>query len=70
LRDWRILAASSKRALSSTSAVTDLPISAASQSASTMGLSFDVRYSVCLIATTLGSRAAWLRKRMTMSKVS
>ena len=65
-----MLAASSNRALSSTSATTDLPDSAASHRALTMGLSRLVRYSVCLIATTSGSRAACCRKRTTMSKVS
>ena len=38
-----MFAASSKRALSSMSAVTDLPASAASQSAATIGLSREVR---------------------------
>jgi hypothetical protein len=38
-----MFAASSKRALSSTSAVTDFPSSAASQSASTMGELREVR---------------------------
>ena len=42
-RDQRILASSSKRALSSISAVTDFPASAASISARTMGDSADVR---------------------------
>ena len=54
-----MLRASSKRALSSTRATTCLPISAALISAATMGLSPEVRYSVSLIASTLGSRAAW-----------
>src|SRR5215470_3098879 len=42
-RDQRMLASSSKRALSSISAVTDFPASAASTSARTMGDSADVR---------------------------
>ena len=42
-RAQRMLASSSKRALSSTSAVTDLPASAASISARTIGLSAEVR---------------------------
>ena len=42
-RDWRMLAASSKRAFNSTRAVTDLPSSAASHKASTMGERLDVR---------------------------
>ena len=42
-RAQRILASSSKRAFSSTSAVTDLPASAASASARTIGLSGEVR---------------------------
>ncbi len=49
------MASSSKRARSSTIAVTDLPASAASISALTIGLSRLVRYSVCLTATTAGS---------------
>ena len=42
-RAQRMLASSSKRALSSTSAVTDLPASAASASARMIGLSDEVR---------------------------
>src|SRR6266478_6990025 len=42
-RAQRILASSSNRALSSTSAVTDLPASAASARALMIGLSLDVR---------------------------
>ena len=54
-----MFACSSKRALSSTSAATCLPASAARMSEPTIGLSPDVRYSVCLIASTSGSAAAW-----------
>ncbi len=50
--------ASSKRAFSSTSAVTCLPFSAACISARVIGESPLVRYSVCLMASTLGSLAA------------
>jgi hypothetical protein len=39
-----------------------LPISAARPSAFTIGLSTDVRYRVCLIASTWGSAAAaWMK---------
>src|SRR6516165_650958 len=69
-RDQRIFASSSKRALSSIRAVTDLPASAASTSARTMGDSADVRYSVCLMATTSGSRAACCRNWTTTSNDS
>jgi hypothetical protein len=65
-----MLAASSKRAFNSTRAVTDLPASAASISAPTMGLSDEVRYRVCLIATTSGSAAAWRMNCTTVSKLS
>jgi hypothetical protein len=64
------LFSSSKRALISTRAVTFLPLSAASIRAATIGLSLEVRYSVCLIASTLGSRAAWRRNCTTTSKLS
>src|SRR6187551_2080032 len=53
-----MLACSSNRALISTSATTCLPAAAASMSALTIGESPDVRYSVCLMASTLGSAAA------------
>ena len=61
-----MFAVSSKRALISTSASTALPASAAAMSASTMGLSPEVRYSVCLMASTLGSRAACSRNACTL----
>ena len=48
-----MFAASSNRALSSITTVTSLPARAASTSASTTGESAPVRYSVCLIASTL-----------------
>ena len=54
-----MLACSSKRALSSTTAATCLPASAAWMSDAAMGLSPEVRYSVCLMARTSGSAAAW-----------
>ncbi|MNS92399.1 hypothetical protein D3C72_1265350 [compost metagenome] len=60
-RAQRRLASSSKRAFSSIRAVTFLPFSAASIRAATMGLSLEVRYRVCLMAMTLGSRAACRR---------
>ena len=54
-----MLASSSNLALSSTSATTCLPSSAARINARMIGLScVDVRYIVCLIARTAGSRAA------------
>ena len=54
-----MLATSSKRAVSSTNATVCMPDSAARTSARTMRLSSpDVRYSVCLIASTAGSREA------------
>src|SRR3546814_10700267 len=65
-----MFASSSKRALISTIAVTDLPASAASISALTIGLSFEVRYSVCLMAMTEESEAAWRRNWTTTSKLS
>ncbi len=59
MRARSMLACSSKRALSSTSATTCLPASAAFTSDATMPASSPpVRYSVCLIASTCGSRAA------------
>jgi hypothetical protein len=54
-----MLALSSKRAFSSTSAATCLPPSAARIRDFTMGLSPDVRYSVILMASTCGSTDAW-----------
>jgi hypothetical protein len=54
-----MLAASSKRALSSTSAATCLPRSAARTSDLMIELSPEVRYSASLMARTLGSRDAW-----------
>ena len=62
-----MLASSSKRALSSTSTATCLPRSAARMSAFTIGLSPEVRYSVCLMASTWGSTAAWRMKACTES---
>ena len=50
---------SSKRALSSTSAATCLPRSAARMSEWMIELSPDVRYSVSLMASTFGSTDAW-----------
>ena len=61
-----MLACSSNRALISTSATTCLPASAASMSALTIGESPDVRYRVCLIASTFGSAAACSMKRCTV----
>ena len=43
-----------------------MPAAAASISASTMGLSPEVRYSVCLIASTFGSAAACSRNACTL----
>ena len=54
-----MLACSSKRAVSSTSATTCLPDSAARISERMIGLFLpEVRYSVCLMASTDGSEAA------------
>ncbi|MNC82079.1 hypothetical protein D3C75_1354460 [compost metagenome] len=50
--------------------MTFLPFSAASIRAATMGLSLEVRYRVCLMAMTLGSRAACRRNWTTTSKLS
>ena len=63
-----ILAASSKRAMSSMITVTSLPARAAATRWSMIGLFAPVRYSVILIASTLGSRAAALMKSMTGEK--
>ena len=65
-----MLLSSSKRAFSSTSAVTCLPSSAARCSAFTSGDSPPVRYKVCLIASTRGSSAACDKKSITASKDS
>lgn len=65
-RAQAMLACSSKRALISTSATTCFPASAASISARTIGESPEVRYSVCLIASTLGSAAACSMNRCTL----
>ena len=61
---------SSKRAFSSTTAVTDLPASAAAISALMTADCLPARYNVCLIATTSGSAAACRRKAITTSNVS
>ena len=68
---WRgsMLASSSKRARSSMMVVTSLPLCAAATSASTMGESAPVRYSVCLMASTCGSAAARRRKSITGAKL-
>ena len=60
-----MLACSSNRAFSSTRATTCLPASAARTSERMIGLSADVRYRVCLIARTSGSRAACSTKAST-----
>ncbi len=62
-----MLAASSKRALSSTRATTCLPFSAARISDLTTGESPDVRYSVILMPATWGSSAAWAMNTSTES---
>src|SRR5580658_6521493 len=67
LRTQPILASSSPRALISTTTTTCLPASAASISASTISESPLVRYSVCLIASTLGSAAAEVTSRCTLA---
>ena len=66
MRARSMFACSSKRALSSTSATTCLPCSAAvDERARRCRLSAPaVRYSVCLIASTSGSRAAWCDERL------
>ena len=61
-----MFAFSSNRALISTTTTTCLPASAASISASTIGDWPLVRYSVCLIASTLGSAAASSTSRCTV----
>ncbi len=61
-----MLASSSNLAVSSTSATTCLPDSAARISDRTIPPSPpEVRYRVCLIARTRGSRAAWSMKPST-----
>ena len=59
-----ILAASSPRAFSSTSAATCLPLSAARIRALTTGLSPDVLYRVCFIASTPGVARRLLDERL------
>src|SRR5579864_5284822 len=61
-----MLARSSNLALISTTTTTCFPASAASISASTIGLSPLVRYSVCLMASTRGSAAASSTSRCTV----
>jgi hypothetical protein len=70
MRAHPMLLASSKRALSSTSTATCLPFSAASSSALTTGELLPTRYSVCLMASTWGSRAAARRNSTTGSNES
>ena len=60
-----MLACSSKRAWSSTTAVTCLPAWDARISEATIGLSSPVRYRVCLMASTSGSSAARATKAST-----
>src|SRR5215469_5293666 len=62
-----MLASSSPLALISTTTTTCLPASAALMSASTISESPLVRYSVCLIASTLGSAAAETTRRWTLA---
>ena len=69
LAQWR-LRSSSKRAISSTTAVTCLPRSAARMSAATTGESVPGRYSVCLMASTSGSSAACSTSARTASNAS
>src|ERR1039458_2757908 len=54
-----------RRAFTSTSAATCLPCSAARTSAETIAVSSEVRYRVCLIASTFGSSAAWVMNAST-----
>ncbi len=65
-----MLLSSSKRALSSSSTATCLPLAAASMSASTTGALRPTRYSVVLMASTSGSSAAVLTKSTTGSNES
>ena len=60
-----MLLSSSKRAFSSTRAITCLPFSAARIKAAMIGESFEVRYRVILIPITRGSSAAWLMNSST-----
>ena len=60
-----MFARSSKRALSSTRHTACLPRSVAVMSAGTSGDSSDVRYTVCLIASTSGSLTACSTNRST-----
>ncbi len=60
-----MLASSSNRAVTSTSTATCLPRSAARTSAATIGLSPEVRYRHCLMASTWGSSAASLSSSST-----
>ena len=64
-----MLASSSKRAISSTTAVTSLPFSAARMRDSISTESVPVRYTVILMATTAGSVAAWLSRSITGVKL-
>ena len=64
LAHW-MLAASSKRALISTTTATCLPLRDASIRSSTIRVLAEVRYRVILIASTLGSRLASRTKRST-----
>ena len=61
-----MLASSSNRALSSSTTATCLPLRAARTRCLMTSLSFDVRYSVILIARTLGSSDASRRNRSTL----
>ena len=65
-----MLDSSSKRARSSITAVTSLPFRAASASTCTISESAPLRYKVCLIAKTCGSRAASRSKLITGAKDS
>src|SRR5215472_9948688 len=67
LRAQAMLASSSPLALISTTTTTCLPTSAALTSASTISESPLVLYSVCLIASTLGSSAADTTRRCTLA---
>ena len=65
-----IFDSSSKRARSSMTAVTSLPLRAASASTCTISESAPLRYNVCLIASTCGSRADSRNRLMTGAKDS
>ena len=60
-----MFARSSKRAFSSTRQTACLPRSVAVISDGTSGESSDVRYTVCLTASTSGSSTAWVTNRST-----